>query len=153
MYFWSAANLDHMIRKRHPHTFFRRSLPGSAEGTGYLLAPSAIGPNLHVVLCQSASALYGGGLRAGNYSTSYAYDANSNLTSITRMAIEGLQGGGVFIPGGIGYILSGNQVTVRLQGSSGFNAMAMTANAPAADLLHVYYDSCGRMVRDDDLRR
>ena len=88
-------------------------------------------------------------LRAGDYSTSYAYDANSNLTSITRMAIEDLHGGGAFIPGGIGYILSGNQVALRLQGSSGFNAMAMTANASGADFRQVYYDACGRMVRDD----
>ena len=101
MYFWFMVNLDHMIRKRHPHTSFWRRLPGSAGATGHPLAPSAIGPNLHAVLCQSASALYSGGLRAGDYSTSCAYDANSNLTSITRMAIEGLQGGGAFgIDGG-----------------------------------------------------
>ena len=35
-------------------------------------------------------------LKSWQHSTSCAYDANSNLTSITRMAIEGLQGGGAF---------------------------------------------------------
>ena len=44
MYFWFMVNLDHMYRKRHPLTSFRRSLPGSAGGTGYPLASSAIGP-------------------------------------------------------------------------------------------------------------
>ena len=44
MYFWFMVNLDHMIRKRHPHTSFWRRLPGSAGGTGCPLAPSAIGP-------------------------------------------------------------------------------------------------------------
>ena len=45
MYFWFMVNLDHMIRKRHPHTSFWRSLPGSAGRTGCPLAPSAIGPD------------------------------------------------------------------------------------------------------------
>ena len=45
MYFWFMVNLDHMIRKRHPHTSFWRRLPGSAGGTGCPLAPSAIGPD------------------------------------------------------------------------------------------------------------
>ena len=254
------VNLDHMIRKRHPHTSFWRRLPGSAGGIGCPLTPSAIGLYPYVVqytythdhwgrplktthsygngiqavlhdnvydgigrlmadnrcgalslptsyaynvrswltgiqsdlFCEVMSyeapgtgitSRWGGNisqivwrsgaetnsrkyaftydgygrlagaayssLRAGDYSTSYAYDANSNLTSITRMAIEDLHGGGAFIPGGIGYILSGNQVALRLQGSSGFNAMAMTANAFGADFRQVYYDSCGRMVRDD----
>ena len=44
MYFWFMANLDHMYRKRHPHTSFWRSLPGSAGGIGCPLASSAIGP-------------------------------------------------------------------------------------------------------------
>lgn len=44
MYFWFMANLDHMYRKRHSHTSFRRSLPGSAGRTGCPLASSAIGP-------------------------------------------------------------------------------------------------------------
>lgn len=261
MYFWFMVNLDHMIRKRHPHTSFWRRLPGSAGGTGCPLAPSAIGlypyvvqytythdhwgrplktthsygngiqavlhdnvydgigrlvadercgtlslptsytynvrswltgiqsdlfcevmsyeapgtditsrwgGNISQIVCRSgaetnsrkyaftydgygrlAGAAYSGS-RAGDYSTSYAYDANSNLTSITRMAIDGLSGGGAFIPGGIGYILSGNQVALRLQGSSGFNAMAMTANASGVDFRQVYYDACGRMVCDSD---
>ena len=38
------VNLDHMYRKRLPHTSFWRSLPGSAEGIGCTMAPSAIGP-------------------------------------------------------------------------------------------------------------
>ena len=45
MYFWFMVNLDHMYRKRHPHTSFRRSLPGSAGSTGCPLASSAIGPH------------------------------------------------------------------------------------------------------------
>ncbi len=44
MYFWFMVNLDHMYRKRHPHTSFWRSLPGSARRTGCPLASSAIGP-------------------------------------------------------------------------------------------------------------
>lgn len=44
MYFWFMANLDHMYRKRHPHTSFWRSLPDSAEGIGCTMASSAIGP-------------------------------------------------------------------------------------------------------------
>lgn len=43
MYVFFMANLDHMYRKRHPHTSFWRSLPGSARRTGCPLASSAIG--------------------------------------------------------------------------------------------------------------
>ena len=132
MYFWFMVNLDHMIRKRHPHTSFWRRLPGSAGATGHPLAPSAIGPNLHAVLCQSASALYSGGLRAGNYSTSCAYDANSNLTSITRMAIEGLHEGGAF-------------------GIDGKNAAAkgiMDASKPQKEPLFLRFEQ-GQIVRND----
>ena len=40
------VNLDHMIRKRHPHTSFWRRLPGSAGGIGCCpLVSSAIGPD------------------------------------------------------------------------------------------------------------
>ena len=42
MYFWFMANLDHMYRKRLPHTSFWRSLPGSAGGIGCTMAPSAV---------------------------------------------------------------------------------------------------------------
>ena len=93
------------------------------------------------------SAAYNGGAIGGNYSTSYAYDANSNLTSIARAAVTGLSGGLVLPRTGTSYLLDGNQVQARLQGGG----LRLNGGLrPSLELRQVYYDACGRMVCDSD---
>ena len=94
------------------------------------------------------SAAYDGGARGGNYGTSYIYDANSNLISISRAAIEGAKGAYSLMPGGTVYYLSGNQVMAREQNIFGSRPSIDASGARVPQM--VYYDACGRMARDDD---
>lgn len=91
-------------------------------------------------------AAYDGGSMGGNYSAAYSYDANSNLSKATRIELTGMRGNETFEGQVISYPRTGNQVILR-----GPSNILIPIGANGKPLYQdIYYDSCGRMVKDKD---